>query len=103
MSRTMARKLPWLGIGSWILASHALALAGCQATAPAPKQHHPIEQYLEFAPGADDWVRTELYFGFARDGKPVVSDADWEQFLNTEVTPRFRAGFTVIPAHGQWE
>ncbi len=78
-------------------------LAGCRTTSQVPAPHHAIERYLEFAPGDDDWVRTELFFGFERDGKPVVSESDWEDFLRTEVTPRFRGGFTVIPARGQWE
>jgi hypothetical protein len=81
-------------------------LSACQtpaAAAPAQVYRHPIEQYLEFAPGADDWVRTELYFGFSHDGKVVVSEDTWQQFLHDEVTPRFPDGFTVVPARGQWQ
>lgn len=82
-----------------------LLLAACQTptAASSPAEHHPIEKYLSFAPGADDWVRTELYFGFSHAGKPVVTEALWQEFLRTEVTPRFPDGFTIIPARGQWQ
>jgi hypothetical protein len=82
-----------------------LLLAACQTptAASGTTDSHPIERYLTFAPGADDWVRTELYFGFSRDGKPAVTDANWQQFLASEVTPRFPDGFTIVPARGQWQ
>lgn len=48
-------------------------------------------------------VRTELYFGM---NVPVaggtISPAEWEDFLATEVTPRFPEGFTVLDGKGQW-
>lgn len=47
-------------------------------------------------------VRTELYFGKSIPGGGTVTDAAFEQFLNQEVTPRFPAGFTVVPARGQF-
>jgi hypothetical protein len=32
----------------------------------------------------------------------VVTDAEWEGFLDSVVTPRFPAGFTVVEAEGHW-
>ena len=44
----------------------------------------------------------ELYFGRSIPGGGVVSDADWQRFLDEEVTPRFPNGLTVQDAFGQW-
>lgn len=33
---------------------------------------------------------------------PVVTESDWDAFLNDTVTPRFPSGFTVSDARGQW-
>ncbi|HET9224479.1 MAG TPA: DUF3574 domain-containing protein, partial [Roseiflexaceae bacterium] len=43
----------------------------------------------------DPFVRTELFFGSERPNKPEVSDAEFKQFLDEEVTPRFPDGLTV--------
>jgi hypothetical protein len=43
-----------------------------------------------------------LYFGRDVADRPPVSDRDWLNFLDTEVTPRFPAGFTVTDGNGQW-
>lgn len=47
-------------------------------------------------------VRDVLYFGRNRPDGGVVSDAEWQGFLNEFVTPRFPAGLTVIEGAGQW-
>jgi hypothetical protein len=43
------------------------------------------------------WVVADLLFG-----RSHVSEANWNRFLATEVTPRFPDGFTVFDANGQW-
>ena len=57
------------------------------------------------APGAEaePWVRTELFFGTAKPDGMVVSEAEWETFLDTEITPRFPDGLTVLSGAGQWQ
>ena len=47
-------------------------------------------------------VRDVLYFGRNRPSGGVVSDAEWQAFLDQVVTPRFPAGLTVVAATGQW-
>jgi hypothetical protein len=47
-------------------------------------------------------VSDTLYFGTQRPGGDVVSDAEWQQFVAEEVTPRF-PGFTVWDARGMWK
>ncbi|HVE55442.1 MAG TPA: DUF3574 domain-containing protein [Pyrinomonadaceae bacterium] len=52
---------------------------------------------------ADKFFRTELYFGTDKaDGGKVTSE-DWDRFLETEVTPRFPDGFTVLEGYGQFK
>ncbi len=51
---------------------------------------------------SERYYRTELYFGQSIPGGGRVTEDDWEDFLLNEVTPRFREGFTVLDARGQW-
>ena len=51
------------------------------------------------------WVDTQLYFGLGPADQPEkgVTEAAWRAFLDTEVTPRFPAGLSVIDVYGQWQ
>jgi hypothetical protein len=53
--------------------------------------------------GAEPWIRTELFFGMSRPDGGTISESEWEHFLDTEVTPRFPDGLTVLSAAGQWQ
>jgi len=44
----------------------------------------------------------DLFFGRSLRGGGTVSDADWQDFLAREVTPRFPDGLTVLNGRGQW-
>jgi hypothetical protein len=44
----------------------------------------------------------ELVFGRNIGDSLGVSEADWNRFLDEEVTPRFPDGLTVMSANGQW-
>lgn len=50
------------------------------------------------------WVRTELYFGLGLADQPEqgIGEAEWREFLDHEVTPRFPAGLSVEDVYGQW-
>jgi hypothetical protein len=51
-----------------------------------------------------NWVDTRLYFGIGTTDAPDKSrDAEWQAFLDTEVTPRFPAGLSVLDVYGQWQ
>ena len=52
--------------------------------------------------GAMLMARLELLFGMSRRDAAPVSDAEWQKFVDQEVTPRFPDGLTVIQAYGQW-
>jgi hypothetical protein len=47
-------------------------------------------------------VRDTLYFGRNRPRGGRVREAEWRQFLNEFITPRFPDGLTVMKANGQW-
>lgn len=53
--------------------------------------------------GLKPMTKAELFFGRDIAGTATVSDADWNSFLDTEVTPRFPGGLTVEDASGQWK
>src|SRR5262249_28369854 len=47
-------------------------------------------------------ARLELLFGMSRpDGRTIAKD-EWQAFIDTEVTPRFPDGLTVMTGSGQW-
>ena len=53
--------------------------------------------------GATLWLRTELFFGTDKPDGTAVSAAEWEAFVDAEITPRFPEGLTVLEAAGQWQ
>jgi hypothetical protein len=53
-------------------------------------------------PGDTALVRDVVYFGRNRPDGGVVSEGDWQGFLDEVVTPRFPNGLTVVHADGQW-
>ncbi|MEU1467816.1 DUF3574 domain-containing protein [Streptomyces sp. NPDC005761] len=50
-----------------------------------------------------DYVETRLLFGTERpDGGPDVTDRQFLDFIDAEVTPRFPDGLTIQDGRGQW-
>jgi hypothetical protein len=51
------------------------------------------------------WVDTKLYFGLGPADHPEkgISEAQWRDFLDKEVTPRFPDGLSVVDVYGQWQ
>ncbi|ARV58306.1 hypothetical protein BZZ01_06350 [Nostocales cyanobacterium HT-58-2] len=47
-------------------------------------------------------TKDELYFGLSKPGGKMVSEVEWQQFLNRVITPRFQQGLTVMDAYGQY-
>ena len=90
-----------------VMLAPLLALAGCGprtvVTTPtiAPTltgdSAHPSE--------TKGWVDTKLYFGLGRADHPEqgISEAQWREFLDTEVSTRFPAGLSVVDVYGQWQ
>ena len=73
------------------LALIALCLVGC-----APRD------VVTGQAGLKPMVRTELYFGLSMPGGKVVSEAEWQAFLERHITPKFKEGLTVLDADGRY-
>lgn len=67
------------------------ALAGCTQFSS-----HACPQGLTPATTA------ELFFGRNTGEAETVSESDWQEFVDTQVAPRFPDGFTVEDASGAW-
>jgi len=87
----------------------AFLLAGCvhsttQVAAPASAPS-TLSGDIAHPPAASGWVDTRLYFGLGPLGQPGqgISEAEWRDFLDREVTPRFPAGLSVLDVYGQWQ
>jgi hypothetical protein len=48
------------------------------------------------------WARTELFFGTNKPDGTVVTDEEFMQFLDQEITPRFPDGLTLLTGFGQF-
>lgn len=83
--------------------AHLLIALGLTATAcsqsPSPVSPAPVA----CPPGHNSLVRDGLYFGLTEPSGREITDAEWEGFLTSTVTPAFPAGFTVLSARGQWK
>jgi hypothetical protein len=83
------------------------SVAGCvHPLASAPTTAAPTLAGDAAHPGQTrGWVETELYFGLgpADHLEQGVSESQWQDFLDKEVTPRFPAGLSVMNVYGQWE
>jgi uncharacterized protein DUF3574 len=52
--------------------------------------------------GSSRWARTELYFGMGKPDDSYTTDDEYQHFIDEQVSPRFREGFTVFTGRGQY-
>ena len=83
--------------GKWLAAASGFLAAPMDGTQPAGSPERDVT-----CPAERIMNRVELVFGTAKTNGGMVSDADWNGFLESEVTPRFPEGLTVLKALGQW-
>jgi len=77
-----------------LMAGAILLLAGCNA---------PFHSTADNTCKADNQMQqTTLYFGLNRPAGEAITGQEWQQFVDQDVTPRFRDGLTVFDARGQW-
>jgi hypothetical protein len=86
----------------------ALAVTGCAhpPASPAPASIAPTLSGDPGHPGETrGWVDTRLYFGLGPADRPGqgISEAEWQEFLDKQVTPRFPEGLSVLNVLGQWQ
>ncbi|MFS2225292.1 DUF3574 domain-containing protein [Pantoea sp. B65] len=75
----------------------ALLLSGCVAS-PKSVTAPPAAACVK----GDAMTQTTLYFGLNRPSGPVISAAEWQAFIDNDVTPKFKDGLSVFEAKGQW-
>ena len=46
--------------------------------------------------------QAQLFFGDEVAGGGMVTPAQWQEFVDTEITPRYPGGFTIVTTNGQW-
>lgn len=77
----------------------ALLLTGCVNVRAMPAT-------VNFAPscgaGLQDTRIADLYFGRNIGGTFGVDDAEWQAFVDREITPRFPDGLSITDLSGQW-
>jgi Protein of unknown function (DUF3574) len=49
------------------------------------------------------WNRSELYFGSGKPDGSSVTEKQFRQFVDSEVTPRFPDGLTLLTGYGQYK
>ena len=48
-------------------------------------------------------AKTELLFGLSKSDGSIVTEREFQQFIDREVTPRFPEGLTIMNASGQFK
>lgn len=48
------------------------------------------------------FTRTELYFGLSKEATDVVTEEEFQRFIDTQITPRFPDGLTLLSGTGQF-
>jgi len=86
----------------------SLAFTGCALQTPSsnPAAAAPSLTGDPNHPGeTKGWVDTKLYFGLGPSDQPEkgISEAQWRDFLDKQVTPRFPSGLSVVEVYGQWQ
>ena len=77
-----------IGLILWV---HAVTVRTIAAVETAPAEDIPAQ-----------YVKTELYYGAGlREGRGDYETL-WNNYLDNDVTPRFREGLTLLEATGQW-
>ncbi|KNC13603.1 DUF3574 domain-containing protein [Pantoea sp. BIGb0393] len=77
-------------------------LAGCQAPSTPREQIPPNTAPVAVCGSGEVMMQTTLWFGMNKPKGGTVSSLEWQQFVDNDVTPRFKDGLSVYDAKGQW-
>jgi Protein of unknown function (DUF3574) len=100
MRRLMLKSLsPFVATVTMLMGTFAYARQEAQ---PEKRNQAAIQRRIPEAAriGSVLFVRTELFFGTARQGG-AVTDAEFKDFVDNDVTPRFPDGLTLLKGDGQ--
>jgi hypothetical protein len=62
----------------------------------------PVIAFLAFSCASNMQLDDRLFFGRNIPAGGVVSEAQWDEFVRTVITPRFPQGLTIYQDKGQW-
>ncbi|BAS54333.1 DUF3574 domain-containing protein [Leptolyngbya boryana CZ1] len=66
------------------------------------KVDESVDQSCQLQPHGKAFMRTELFFGFAKPDRSEVTQVEFQQFVDRVVTPLFPEGLTRVAAKGQY-
>lgn len=61
-----------------------------------------VSEKVLLAAASEKFIKTELYFGMSKPDGGEVSEADWEKFVDEDITKHFPEGFAVLSGSGQY-
>ena len=77
---------------------HSFALPVC----PATIARNQLPEISDSKAKQTNLLKDELYFGLTKPGGETISESEWQEFVKTVITPRFREGLTVLDGWGQF-
>jgi hypothetical protein len=66
-------------------------------------QQNQLQQSCNNLPSSRSFIRTELFFGLSKPDRTQVTELEFQQFIDREVTPRFPDGLTLLSGSGQFK
>lgn len=85
-----------------LLLAMPLALVACEQPNRDHHASHNRAAITSEAVRTNSSIRSELSFGLSKPDGTLITEHEWEAFVEQEITPRFPAGLTILNAHGQW-
>lgn len=86
----------------WVLALIGAAAGAQEQAQLAQPVNAEAWQFCTKRLHGELWARTELYFGLSRADGPDITNDEFEEFLDSVVTPRFPDGLTLLTGNGQF-
>lgn len=108
-SLTSALKQNWLLAGLTAIslsvgyADRLLPVLAKQPSTEATPTASALSQFCKGLPSRQVFVRTELFFGRGKSDGSEVTELEFQQFLDREVTSRFPDGLTLLSGRGQFK
>ena len=85
-------------LNSLVLAGLLLVFPVCPASIVLARQTEISDTNVS----PKTFLKDELYFGLTKPGGETISESEWQEFVKTVITPRFREGLTVLDGSGQF-
>lgn len=86
--RISSKRLTCVALWAALFSFAATIVVAQERPCPAPRQ---------------SWNKVELYFGLSRSNGSLISNRQFQHFVEREIVPRFPGGFTVLHGDGYWQ